>query len=79
MKSVVDVNICISENPTREFGLLVFVVGAKIPRSEDGKETDTILKIEVSEWRRRVVVTYSSGSIVTYKGFRFIYGVKAHS
>lgn len=75
MKSVKDVNIAISENPTRDTGMLVFVVGQEFPKGNDPKDGfDTVRKIEISEWRRRVRVTYSSGSTVIYKGFRFIYG-----
>ncbi len=75
MKSVKDVNILISEVPTNDFGILVFAVGQQFPKGADPKDgMDTVEKVEVSEWRRRVRVTYSSGSIVIYKGFRIIYG-----
>lgn len=75
MKTVNDVNICIAESPTREFGIVVLSLGQQIPLTNDpAGPMNTITKIEISEWRRRVRVTYSNGSKVVYRGYKFVYG-----
>lgn len=74
-KKIVDVSIQIGHAAVND-SLVTFSIGGQIPIGKEGKDFDTVVKIEVSEWLKRVRIHYSSGSIVTYKGFRFIYGEK---
>lgn len=75
-KSVFDISIQLHEQES-DHSFVFLMVGSKIKKMQDGKEfEDTVLKIEVNEWARRARVYYSSGSSVTYKGFRVIYTEK---
>lgn len=65
--------------PTFQESLATLSVGGKITIDAATKKEDTVLQIEVCEWLKKVRVHYSSGSIVTYNGFRMIFSVKARS
>ena len=76
MISCNDVNICISDAPvTPDFGIVCFVIGQQSPMTNDpAGPMKTVIKIECSEWRRKVRVTYSNGSKAVYRGYKFVYG-----